>query len=177
MTLEKIWAMYQETDRRLKDMTLQLDQRFKETDRRISCLDCRVDDLVERLIVPSILGIFRDLGYDFDMVAPRMRYFDAEGHCIAEAGLLLEGRDTALVLEARTNLTVTDIENHVKRMETLRRCANEHDKKRKLLGAVTGIIALEGEKAFAIKQGFFVLEQSGDMINLRVPKDFKPKEW
>jgi hypothetical protein len=62
-------------------------------------------------------------------------------------------------------------------MEKLRRYADEHQDSRKLLGAVAGAIASEEVKAFAVKNGFFVLEQSGDTIRISVPEGFKPRAW
>jgi hypothetical protein len=62
-------------------------------------------------------------------------------------------------------------------MEKLRGYADEHRDNRKLLGAVAGAIASEEVKTFAIKSGFFVLEQSGDTVRISVPEDFKPREW
>ncbi|MDR1175203.1 MAG: hypothetical protein LBK83_07025 [Treponema sp.] len=38
-------------------------------------------------------------------------------------------------------------------------------------------IASKGVKDFAVKSGFFVLEQSGDTIRISVPEGFKPREW
>jgi hypothetical protein len=62
-------------------------------------------------------------------------------------------------------------------MEKLRQYADEHGDRRRLLGAVAGAIASEGAKTFAIRKGFFVLEQSGDTVRINVPRDFKPREW
>jgi hypothetical protein len=187
LAIEKMWTMFQETEQhlretllRLKEIATYMDRRFKELDRKISRLDSRIDDMVDQLIIPNLLGSFCELGYEFDRVAPHIQYFDSEGCCIQKVDLLLDNADTALVVDVTMNLTVTDVENHVKRMEMLRCFADEHggkQKRQKLLGAVAGVIALEGEKAFAIKQGFFVLEQTGDTVQVRVPKGFKPKEW
>ncbi|MDR2136385.1 MAG: hypothetical protein LBO76_07200 [Treponema sp.] len=184
LTFEKVWAMFQETDRQikkteleLKEMSREFDRRSKETDRKISNLGSRIGDLVEQLIVPNILGKFNALGYEFGKVAPNVRYSDSEGRYVAEVDLLLENGDTALALEVKTNLTVADVKEHIKRMETLRLYAGWHRDKRKLLGAVAGAIASAGAKAFAIKQGFFVLEQSGDTVKISVPDGFKPREW
>jgi hypothetical protein len=187
VAIEKMWTMFQETERhlretllRLREMATHMDRRFKELDRKISRLDNRINDVVEQLLIPNLLESFSDLGYEFDRVAPHTRYFDSEGHCFMKVDLLLDNADTALVVDVTMNLTVTDVENHVKRMEMLRCFADEHEGKRKrqkLIGALAGVITLEGEKSFAIKQGFFVIEQSGDMLQIRVPEDFKPKEW
>jgi hypothetical protein len=173
LTYEKVWAMFQETDRKFQET----DRKFQETDRKISKLGSRIGDLVEELIVPNILEKFNKLGYVFGKVAPNVRYSDPRGRIIAEVDILLENGDTALVVEVKTCLTDNDVRDHVARMGKLRRYADEHRDRRKLLGAVAGAIASEEVKAFAVKNGFFVLEQSGDTVRISVPKDFKPREW
>jgi hypothetical protein len=80
-------------------------------------------------------------------------------------------------VEVKTNLTNADVRDHVERMEKLRIYADEHGDRRKLLGAVAGAIAAEEVKIFAVRQGFFVLEQSGDTVRIGVPEGFKPREW
>jgi hypothetical protein len=194
LTFEKVWAMFQETARRMQETDRRFqetDRRFqetdrilrenalqmKETDRKISNLGSRIGDLVEQMIVPNILEKFKKKGYIFGKVAPNVRYTDSRGLYVAEVDLLLENGDTALAVEVKTNLTVNDVRDHVKRMEKLRLYADEHQDRRKLLGAVAGAIASEGARAFAIKNGFFVLEQSGDTIKISVPEGFKPREW
>jgi hypothetical protein len=173
LTFEKVWAMFQETDRKFQDT----DRKFQDTDRKISKLGSRIGDLVEELIVPNILGKFNKLGYVFGKVAPNVRYSDSRGLFVAEVDILLENGDTALAVEVKTSLTDNDVRDHLRRMEKLRRYADEHHDGRKLLGAVAGAIATEEVKAFAIKSGFFVLEQSGDTVKISVPDGFKPREW
>jgi hypothetical protein len=150
---------------------------MQETDRKISKLGSRIGDLVEELITPNILEKFNKLGYVFGKVAPNVRYSDSRGRIIAEVDLLLENGDAVLAVEVKTNLTDSDVRDHVERMGKLRRYADEHGDKRKLLGAMAGAIAADGVKAFAVKNGFFVLEQSGDTVRINVPEDFKPREW
>jgi hypothetical protein len=163
----------QEADRLIQET----DRQMKETDRKISKLGSRIGDLVEELIAPNILEKFNRLGYVFGKVAPNVRYTDSQGRYVAEVDLLLENGDTALAVEVKTNLTDTDVRDHVGRMEKLRRYADEHGDGRKLLGAVAGAIASEEVKAFAVRNGFFVLEQSGDTVRISVPQGFKPREW
>jgi hypothetical protein len=199
LTFEKVWAMFQETDRCMQeadrrmqetmDRIIEENARYRqeterilretsrETDRKISKLGSRIGDLVEELIAPNILEKFNKLGYAFGKVAPNVRYSDSEGRYVAEVDLLLENGDTVLAVEVKTNLTNADVRDHAERMEKLRRYADEHGDRRKLVGAVAGAIAAEEAKAFAVKNGFFVLEQSGDTIKISVPEGFKPREW
>jgi hypothetical protein len=187
LTFEKVWAMFKESERRMweTDRRIQETERIlrenalqmKETDRKISKLGSRIGDLVEELILPNILKKFNKLGYVFGRVAPNVRYQDSRGVYIAEVDVLLENGDAALAVEVKTTLTTMDVKDHLKRMEKLRLYADEHGDKRKLLGAVAGAIASEAVKAFAIKSGFFVMEQSGDMVRISVPEGFIPREW
>ncbi|MDR2185003.1 MAG: hypothetical protein LBO80_04970 [Treponema sp.] len=101
LTLEKVWAMFQETDRKMQEI-------MQETDRKISRLGSRIGDLVEELIVPNILEKFNKLGYVFGKAAPNVRYRDSRGVYITEADILLENGDTALAVEVKTNLTDND---------------------------------------------------------------------
>jgi hypothetical protein len=180
LTFEKVWAMFQETDRKFQQTDRKFketDRKFQETDRKISKLGSRIGDLVEELIVPNILEKFSRLGYVCGKVAPDVRDSDPQGRIVAEVDILLENGDTALAVEVKTTLTDNDVRDHVARMEKLRRYADEHQDRRKFLGAVAGAIATEEVKAFAVKNGFFVLEQSGDTVRISVPKNFKPREW
>jgi hypothetical protein len=191
LTFEKVWAMFQETDRLLKQQAQEMDRRMKETDRRIkgtdrqmketdrkiSNLGSRLGELVEEIIFPNILEKFNNLGYVFGKAAPRVRYQDPQGMYVAEVDILLENGDAVLAVEVKTHLTENDVRDHLQRMEKLRLYADGHGDKRKLLGAVAGGIASKEAKAFAIKNGFFVLEQSGDTVKTSVPEGFKPREW
>jgi hypothetical protein len=215
LTFEKVWAMFQETDRKfketdrkfketerliqetslqmketdlqMKETALQMketdrkmqetDRKMQETDRKIGKLGSKLGDLVEELIVPNLPEKFNKLGYVFGKVAPNVRYRDSRGGYVTEVDILLENGDAALAVEVKTTLTTTDVRDHLERMEKLRRYADEHQDKRKLLGAVAGAIASEEAKDFAVKSGFFVLEQSGDTVKISVPEGFKPREW
>jgi hypothetical protein len=165
--------MMQETDRQFQETR----QMMRETDRKISRLGSRIGDLIEELILPNLTDKFNKLGYTFGKAAAGVKYSDAQGRFIAEVDLLLENGGTVLVVEVKTNLTTLDVKDHVKRMEKLRVYADEHQDGRKLLGAVAGAITSGGVKDYAVKQGFFVLEQSGDTVRISVPNDFKPREW
>jgi hypothetical protein len=187
LSFEEVWAMLQETDRQMKETDRKIQEtdrivkenalQMKETDRKISSLGSRLGDLVEEIIFPNIVEKFNKLGYVFGKAGRRVGYRNLQGLYLAEVDILLENGDTVLAVEVKTLLTHNDVRDHVQRMEKLRRYADEHGDGRKLLGAVAGGIASEEVKGFAVKSGFFVLEQTGDTVRISVPEDFKPREW
>jgi hypothetical protein len=187
LTFEKVWAMLQETDRIVKETALQMKEtdrkmketalQMKETDRKISKLGGRLGELVEHLVSPNILEKFNDLGFQFGKTGTDVRFKDLQGSLIAEVDILLENGDVALAVEVKTKLTIPNVQEHISRMEKLRRYADSHGDRRKLMGAVAGAIIAEGVKPFALKNGFYVLVQAGDTVKIDIPPGFSPREW
>jgi hypothetical protein len=63
-------------------------------------------------------------------------------------------------------------------METLRAYADAHSDKRKYIGAIAGGIFGDEVKTYALKNGLYVLEQSGDTVNIAAtPDSWKLKMW
>jgi hypothetical protein len=63
-------------------------------------------------------------------------------------------------------------------MKTLGVYADAHNDQRDYLGAIAGETVRDDVKTYALKQGFYVLEQSGDTVNITdTPELWKPKRW
>ncbi|MDR3138940.1 MAG: hypothetical protein LBT95_04625, partial [Treponema sp.] len=71
-----------------------------------------------------------------------------------------------------------DIEDHLKRIEKVRRQLDKRGDRRKLVGAVAGMAVPEHVREYAQQRGLYVLVQSGDSVALaEVPEGFKAREW
>ena len=94
LTFEKVWAMFQETDRRMQETDRRMqetDRRMQETDRlmkenaesqkktdrqitrlskQMGGLHNSFGEMAEHLVVPGIAERFNELGYHFNAVAP-----------------------------------------------------------------------------------------------------------
>jgi hypothetical protein len=56
--------------------------------------------------------------------------------------------------------------------------ADLHNDKRVYLGAMAGVVFSESEKTYALKQGFYVIEPSGDTFTITKPEGkYHPHEW
>jgi hypothetical protein len=58
----------------------------------------------------------------------------------------------------------------------MRKYANLRGDKRVFLGAVAGIVVPDEVREYAINQGFYLIEPSGENFNI-TPPNGKPKEW
>jgi hypothetical protein len=206
LTFEKVWVMFQEagrrmeeTDRRLKASMEETDRQMKETDRRfreasreiketrravkeasriVGDLGNKFGKLSEYLVVPNMLEKFKALGYKFTRVSRNIKILDAgTDKTLTEIDILLENGDFVIVVEVKSDLTVDYVNQHIERMEKLRRYWDEHKDARKLLGAVAGAIMEDRVKGYALNAGFYVIVQSGDTVKIEAPAGFTPRMW
>jgi hypothetical protein len=122
-----------------------------------------------------MLEKFNALGYVFEKAGPNVRFVDKNNRTIAEVDIFLENEDVALAVEVKSKLTTENVQEHTERMEKLRCHADNRGDRRKLVGAVA--VIPEGVRPFALKNGFYVIEQSGNTVKTEVPEGFKPREW
>jgi len=173
VTPEDVWAILQENARQMKDT----DKRMKETDKKIGELSNRFGELAEHLVTPSINEKFNELGFTFENTSQNHRITDSSGRCIAEIDILLENGDTVIAVEVKAKPLQKDVNEHVKRMEVLRRRADARNDSRKFRGAIAGAIMSDSVRSYAHKTGFYVIEQTGDTVKINIPEKFKPREW
>ncbi|MDR2179630.1 MAG: hypothetical protein LBP21_04940, partial [Synergistaceae bacterium] len=94
-----------------------------------------------------------------------------------EIDLFLENGDCAVAVEVKANLKTDDVSDHMNRMKKLRVYADARKDSRKFYGAVAGAIISENVRKFALKNGLYVIAQTGDTMTIDVPEGFKPKAW
>jgi len=194
LTFEKVWAalmenreqmketdrQMKETDRQMKETDRQMketDRRMKETDRKIGELSNRFGELAEHLVAPSIMEKFNELNFSFENISQNHRIKDREGNFLAEIDILLENGDTVIAVEVKAKPLEKDVDEHISRMEVLRRRADIRKDARKFRGAIAGAIMKDEVRNYAHKAGFYVIEQTGDTVKINIPEGFTPREW
>jgi hypothetical protein len=190
LTFEDVWAalmetrkLQEETARQMKDT----DRRMKETDRQIKETNKKMGDLgnsfgelEEHLVAYNIMEKFNDLHFNFPNTSQNWRVYDSvAGKYIAEVDLMLKSGDTIMAVEIRSKPLKKDVENHIRRIETIRRHAdaNNYKQKWKYQGAIAGAIMIKPVREYAHKTGLYVIEQTGDTVKINIPENFKPRIW
>jgi hypothetical protein len=188
-----------ETDRQLKEMSTKTDRRIEEifakrdqelekterliqkltekTDRQLGELGNRFGELAEHLVTPNITEKFRALNYTFTKAGADVKFSDVQGKTLTEVDVWLENGEFVLAVEVKSYLRIQDVKDHIKRMEILRKYADERQDTRKLLGAVAGAIVKTPVRNYAQEKGFYVIEQSGDTVKIEAPQGFTPRIW
>jgi len=161
-----------ETALKMKETDLQI----KEYNKRFGDFTNRFGEVVEYMIAPNLCEKFRE----FDLIFPKSnsgtRVSDIKNNIHFEIDVLLENGNIAMLVEIKTKLTTEYVQSHIVRLEKMRRYADLHGDKRYFLGAVAGVVMTPDVKDFALKQGLFAIEPSGETFNITPPYN-KPKEW
>jgi hypothetical protein len=191
LTFEKVWASIQETRQILQQSRQETEQVLRqsreETDRKIQETGSQIKEtdrilrkmmgdlgrkfgtVIEHLFIPNLLEKFNALGFVFEKSSPNVLIGSEEHQIYAEIDVLLENGDAALAVEVKTQANIADVRDHVERMGKLRRYFDLHRDGRKLYGALAAAIIPGNVRDFAFKQGFYLIRQSGDNVNILAP--------
>ncbi len=175
-----------ETDRQIKETDRQMketDRQIKETDRQIKEYNKRFGDftknfgkMVEYMVGPNLVKKFYKIGLNFLELTPNKNFIDKENNIFFEVDYFLENSNMAMLVEVKSTLTKTHVKSHVKRLKKMRIYADLRGDKRTFLGAIAGVAMTPMVKQYALEQGFYVIEPSGETFNI-TPPEGQPKEW
>jgi hypothetical protein len=187
-TLDDVWKLFQESDRRWQEMREETNRRwqetekqFQETDKKIAKVSAdigrlgnRLGDFIEEMVYPAAVRLFQERGIDIHEV---QRNVVAKRHGEGiEIDLLVVNDMDVIAIECKSNLSIDDISEHLERLEKLKRVLPAYINKN-LMGAVTGMVIPDNVAQYAYKKGLFVIGQTGEQLFIRNDDKFKAKVW
>jgi len=181
---QEIWKLFQDTDKKFQDTDKKfqdtekeiekMTKTVKETSRAVYALTGKWSLFVEGLIAPAAERLFKERGIIVDKVYQRVKTH--HNGDMMEIDILAINGEYAVVIEAKSSLSIDDVKEHVLRLEQFKSCFPEYST-RKIIGAVGGIVIEESADRYAYKQGMFVITESGESVAILNDKNFEPKFW
>jgi hypothetical protein len=176
---------FQETERLMREQRQESDRRFQETERLLKEQSQRVDkqlgklgnrlgEFVEWQIRPAAVRLFKERGLDVHELYSGVSAQRPEGGL--EIDLLVVNNTEAVLIEVKSKLTQSDVDEHLERLEKFKRLMPRYQNL-KALGAVAGMVVPDDIALYAYRQGLFVLAQSGDNVIILNDPQFQPKAW
>ena len=170
-----------ETDRILKELSAEIKETQKITAREIKAVNTsigrlsnRLGEFVEEAVRPSAVRLFRECGIDIHEVQQSITA-ERDGEQL-EIDLLVVNNENVVVIECKSNLSVEDVNDHLERLEKVKRLLPRYNNC-KVLGGVAGMVIPDNVATYAIKKGLYVIGQNGDHLELRNEQSFTPKAW
>ena len=199
LTFEKVWAALmesrrkmdeydkqrkEEVDKQIKESNLRIEESFRRMEKTVSDLSKNIGGLgnsfgrfTEVMFSSELCDKFNELGYTFNTQANNKR-FNKNGRALAEVDSVLENGDYVMLVEIKTDLSIDDVDDHLKRIGIVRQYMDENHDNRKIIGAAAGGIVSVEVRDYAQKCGFFVVVQNGDAVKVAdMPGGFTVREW
>jgi len=185
-TFESVWALMDRVGERLDEVREGLDtvreiqkatdRQQQKTESELGRLSRRMGDVVEYMVAPNLREKFKKFGFHFSESSQRKEVIDEDNDISFEIDVFLENCSKAMLTEVKTTPTTEDVREHIRRLEKMRKYADLRGDKRIFLGAVAGVVITNNVRKYILKQGFFVIEPSGEGFII-TPPNGKPKEW
>jgi hypothetical protein len=196
ITFEQVWAALMENREQMKESAErheremkeyaeqqkeyaeQQEKRSKRIDEQIGKFSNSFGEMVEYMVKPNLVAKFSELGFVFEKAYSDATIKDKTNNIYTEVDITLENGDKVMLVEVKNKPKTEDVTEHLERIEKVRRHADFHGDKRKFLGAIAGVVFIDNVKQFAMKNGFYIIEPSGETFSITVPEgEYSPREW
>jgi len=182
LTKQDILELFARQSKEFHEKLLETDRRIEKSqmdvNKKIGELAGTWGKFVAEMVKPKIVELFKEKGIEIETMAQSIKGFK-DGKEYYEIDLLLVNTNVAVVVEIKSSLSVEDINEHLERLEKIKKIAPKifNLSGFTIYGAVAGMI-VEGEAdKYAYKKGLFVLRQKGNIVEIVNDFKFKPKEW
>ncbi|MBV5322641.1 MAG: hypothetical protein JZU60_02250 [Ilumatobacteraceae bacterium] len=174
-----------ETDRMMRETERQMKEHLAETERvmkersavlskQLGDLGNRLGEFVEHAVAPAVVQLFQAQGVEVHEVHLEVSsHRNGEG---VEIDLLVINDGALVAVECKSKLTHAHVDEHLERMEKLKRLFPLY-KNHRALGAVAAMVMSDSVKAYAQNQGFYVLCQNGENVEVSNTEGFTPRAW
>jgi hypothetical protein len=158
-TFEKVWLMFQETDKRINELGKQ-----------IGGLGNKFGTFNEGLVLPSLEKLF-ETHFNCKSIAQNYKFF-SNGNSM-EIDMLAISEESVYIIEIKSHLKLEVIEQVQNQVEKFRKNMKEYSE-RKIYSV---IVATHYEKDFVkniTDKGIYFISITDDLVKLKIPRNFKP---
>jgi len=195
LSFEKVWLMFQETDKRfqetdkqLKENSIQLketrailNEQFKETDRIIRNLSNKMNEsetrwgkFVEALVEGKLIEMMNERGIPVNLTLMRIkRKYEDEDY---EIDIIAKNGKEIVVVEVKTTLGIEDVRHFIDKLKIFKTVIPEYSDNI-IYGAVAFIQQDSEAQKYAAKKGLLVIKAVGEGAKIINRSNFKPKVW
>jgi len=173
-TFEKVWFMFQETDKKFQET----DKKFQETDKKLNKLEklftSQWGKLIESLVEGDLVKILRERGIKVNNTATRIKVYYSNRQY--EFAIIAENGAEIVVVEVKTTLRPDDVKEFLDELNDFKNVLPRYQQNR-VLGAVAYLTDDSEAALMSQKKGLFAIRATGNSSSIINNNDFEPKVW
>ena len=192
-TLDDVWRLFQETDRRFQETDRKFqetDRKFQETERllreqsqatekKINALEklftSQWGKLMESLVEGDLVPLLIQRGIAITDATTRLKG-QRPGGGNYEFDIIAHNGEEIVVVEVKTTLKPQDVEDFLQRLGQLKQWVPRYAKNR-IYGAVAWLTADAGAERMVENRGLFSIRATGHSASIQNPPTFTPRAW
>ncbi|EIC23452.1 hypothetical protein [Thiorhodovibrio frisius] len=185
-SLDDVWRLFQETDRKfqetgrlLKEQSQETDRKFQETDRKLNQLEKLFTSqwglLMESLVEGDLVKILTQRGIPIADTTTRLKGKRPDGGNY-EFDILAHNGAEMVVVEVKTTLRPEDVKDFMRKLDQLKTWLPRYAGNR-IYGAMAWLSADAGAEAMVENRGLFSIRATGDSACILNAAEFLPRAW
>ena len=175
--MEESRIRVEETWKRIEESQKKTDKNLADLSKNLGGLGNSLGRLTEAIFTAELWKKFSDIGYPVSQQCNNKKFYE-DNQVLTEVELLIENGEYAILVEIKTDLTASNVDDHLERIGIVRKYFDVRGDKRKLIGAVAGGAVPDNVMKYAHRKGLYVVTQTGDAVALaEMPHGFKAAEW
>jgi hypothetical protein len=180
LTFEKVWQMFQETDKKFQETRDLMDRLEKEADKRSKKLSEQIGGLGNKFgkynedLFKSSLSRILDQKFGCKESIPNYKF--RENGNRYEIDLFGVSKDAFYLVEIKTSLKDTDIKQLKKIIDNFKKHSALFDG-RPIYGIICATWYKDVIMQKVIDNGYYFISASNQIARLIVPLNFQPKKW
>ncbi len=161
---------FKETDRRFREITEELRKDFIKTRKEVANVTDALGRFSENMVAPTLVRLLNEAGIPISETAQRV----ISPARRIEYDIVAVNGEYVVVVSVKTRLNVEHVKEFLHRRLPMFKKVFPRYQSMKLLGSVAGMSIEQEADTYAIRQGLYVLAQSGDNVTLLNPAEFSP---
>ncbi len=189
-TLDDVWRLFQETDRKFQDTERLLKEQAQHTDRllreqsqatekKINALEklftSQWGKLMESLVEGDLVNLLVQRGIAIADTTTRLKGKQPGGGNY-EFDIIAHNGEEIVVVEVKTTLRPDDVKNFLDKLDHLKAWIPRYAQNR-IYGAMAWLTADASAEAMVIKRGLFSIRATRDSASIQNDSAFTPQAW
>ena len=170
--IDEVWKLFKETDARLAQQSQETDDKLRRLE---GMFGMQWGRLIEALVAPAALQLFRERGIDIHSSYQRQKS-RVNGRTM-ELDIVLENELDSVVIEIKSLVNVEDVNDFLHDLSEIPAYFSRFAGRR-IYGAVAGLEFAAGADRYAYRNGLFVLGLTGEgVVQILNDDDFRPVDF